>query len=78
MDVIIADFRAANAALLEPNPSEESKTEQQSSIKKKTLTQLRLDSLATELTRLVSRLERKAYKIKLQEFKEEQERKLKP
>ncbi len=77
MDVIISDFRAANAALLEPKPSEESKTEQ-SSVKKKTLIQLRLDSLASELTRLISRLERKAYKIKLQEFKEEQERKNKP
>jgi hypothetical protein len=31
--------------------------------------------MASELVRLVSRLERKAYKIKLQEFKDEQEKK---
>jgi hypothetical protein len=48
-------FRAANAALFEPKPSEETKSDQPQ-VKKKTLTQIRLDSLAGELTRLVSRL----------------------
>jgi hypothetical protein len=77
MEVIISDFRAANAALFEPKPSEETKSDQPQ-VKKKTLTQIRLDSLAGELTRLVSRLQRKTYKLKLQEFKEEQEKKQKP
>lgn len=77
MEVIISDFRAANAALFEPKPSEETKADQ-TQVKKKTLTQIRLDSLASELTRLVSRLQRKSYKLKLQEFKEEQEKKQKP
>jgi len=71
IEVIIAEFRAANKPPEELKPSSSSQPEV--AIQKKTLTQLKLEAVAEELTCLISRLERKAYREKLDQFKLEQE-----
>ena len=67
MEQIIADFRAANKPPEEPK--EEGKQEDQ--VKKKSATQEKLELLAKDMRRIISRIERKAYKEQIKKLEEE-------
>lgn len=69
MEQIIADFRRANMP-----PPEEKKEEGGESAPAKSPTQLILAEMAQDCRRIFSRLERKAYKLKLQEIEDEKKK----
>lgn len=68
MEVIIADFRRANQPPVEDPKTEDAAAAVGDSVKKKPLVLEKLELLAADVKRIISRIERKVYKEKLAEL----------
>ncbi len=72
MEQIIADFRAANQPLIIQEEVKQEAVEE-----KKDITRLKLDTLAKDLSKIISRMERKVQKEKELQLKEALEKRKK-